>query len=290
MAEPLRPLPVSEPAPAKLNVFLRVLAGRGDGYHEIETLVQPITLADGVRAAHRDHGFGLTIAGERAPEVPVGAENLVLRAAQALAEETGESRGANLTLVKRIPVAAGLGGGSADAAATLRALDRLWGYGLPSELLSRVGADVGSDVPALLSGAPVLARGRGERVEPASVSRTWWVLTILGFGLSVGQAYGWWDEDGGQTGPDPVLLLEAVTVADPPTLGPLLFNDLEGPVTARHPEVARAREALLAAGALGAVMCGSGPTVAGLARDGRHAEELAATVGGIAVGSVIRSP
>jgi 4-diphosphocytidyl-2-C-methyl-D-erythritol kinase len=281
---------VSEPAPAKLNVFLRVLAGRGDGYHEIETLVQPITLADGVRAAHRDHGFGLTIAGERAPEVPVGAENLVLRAAQALAEETGESRGANLTLVKRIPVAAGLGGGSADAAATLRALDRLWGYGLPSELLSRVGADVGSDVPALLSGAPVLARGRGERVEPASVSRTWWVLTILGFGLSVGQAYGWWDEDGGQTGPDPVLLLEAVTVADPPTLGPLLFNDLEGPVTARHPEVARAREALLAAGALGVVMCGSGPTVAGLARGGRHAEELAATVGGIAVGSVIRSP
>jgi 4-diphosphocytidyl-2-C-methyl-D-erythritol kinase len=149
---------------------------------------------------------------------------------------------------------------------------------------------VGSDVPALVSGGPVLARGRGERVEPASVARTWWVLRILEFGVPAAQAYGWWDEDGERTGPDPVPLLEAVTVADPARLGPLLFNDLEGPVTARQPEVGRAREALLAAGALGAVMCGSGPTVAGLARDGRHAEELAAAVGGIAVGSVIRPP
>jgi 4-diphosphocytidyl-2-C-methyl-D-erythritol kinase len=281
---------VSEPAPAKLNVFLRVRGRRSDGYHEIETLVQPITLADGVRAAHRDEGFGLTIAGERAPEAPTGPENLVLRAAEALAEETRESRGANLTLVKRVPVAAGLGGGSADAAATLRALDRLWGYGLPAERLAQVAADVGSDVPALLSGGPVLARGTGEQVEPASVARTWWVLRILGFGVSARDAYGWWDEDGGEKGPDPVPLLEAVTVADPARLGPLLFNDLEGPVTARHPEVDRARESLLAVGALGAVMCGSGPTVAGLARDGRHAEELAAAIGGIAVGSVIRTP
>jgi 4-diphosphocytidyl-2-C-methyl-D-erythritol kinase len=290
MAEPLRALPVSEPAPAKLNVFLRVRGGRDDGYHEIETLVQPITLADGVRASHRDEGFGLTVAGDRAPDVPSGSENLVLRAARALAEETGESRGANLTLVKTIPVAAGLGGGSADAAATLRALDRLWGYGLPLDRLVSVGADVGSDVPALLSGGPVLARGRGERVETASVARTWWVLTILGFGVPAGRAYEWWDQDGKETGPDPGPLLEAVTLADPERLGQLLFNDLEGPVTARHPEVGRAREGLLAASALGAVMCGSGPTVGGLARDGRHAEELAAAVGGIAVGSLIRPP
>ena len=290
MAEPLRPLPVSEPAPAKLNVFLRVRGRRDDGYHEIETLVQPITLADGVRAAHRDEGFGLNLAGDRAPDVPTGPENLVLRAAHALAEETGESRGANLTLVKQVPVAAGLGGGSADAAATLRALDRLWGHGLPTELLVRVATDVGSDVPALVGGGPVLVGGRGERLEGVIVARTWWVLRILEFGVSAGDAYRWWDEDGEEIGPDPVPLLEAVTVADPARLGPLLFNDLEGPVTARHPEVGRAREALLAAGALGAVMCGSGPTVAGLARDGRHAEELAASVGGMAVGSVIRAP
>jgi 4-diphosphocytidyl-2-C-methyl-D-erythritol kinase len=290
MAEPLRPLPVSETAPAKLNVFLRVLGKRGDGYHRIETLVQPVTLADGVRAAHRDDGFGLIIAGERASEVPAGPDNLVLAAARALAEQTGETRGANLTLVKRIPVSAGLGGGSADAAATLRALDRLWGYGLPLERLSEVGADVGSDVPALLPGGPVLASGRGEQVVEAVVARTWWVLMILDFGVPVGRAYEWWDEEGARSGPDPAPLLEAVSVANPPVVGRLLFNDLEGPVTARHPEVGRARDSLLEAGALGALMCGSGPTVAGLARDGRHAEELARAVGGMAVGSIIRSP
>jgi 4-diphosphocytidyl-2-C-methyl-D-erythritol kinase len=288
-AEPLRPLPVSEPAPAKLNVFLRVLGKRDDGYHDLETLVQPITLADGVRAAHRDEGLGLVVAGERSAEVPAGPENLVLAAARALAKETGEARGANLTLIKRIPVAAGLGGGSADAAATLRALDRLWGTGLPPERLSEVGAGVGSDVPALVRGGPVVARGRGDLVESVRVGRTWWVLRIMGFGVPVGQAYGWWDEDGAPTGPGPDPLLDAVAAGDASVVGPLLFNDLEAPVTARHPEVGRARDALLAAGALGAVMCGSGPTVAGLARDGRHAEELARAVGGIAVGSVIRT-
>jgi 4-diphosphocytidyl-2-C-methyl-D-erythritol kinase len=289
MAEPLRPLPVSETAPAKLNVFLRVLGKRDDGYHDLETLVQPTTLADGVRAAHRDEGFGLVVAGERSAEVPTGPENLVLAAARALAEETGEARGANLTLVKRVPVAAGLGGGSANAAATLRALDRLWGIGLPPERLSEIGARVGSDVPALVGGGPVVARGRGERLASVPVGRTWWVLMILGFGVPVGQAYEWWDEDGARTGPGPAPLLDAIAVADPARLGPLLFNDLEEPVAARHPEVGRAREALNAAGALGAVMCGSGPTVAGLAGDGRHAEELARAVGGIAVGSVIRT-
>jgi 4-diphosphocytidyl-2-C-methyl-D-erythritol kinase len=288
--EPLRPLPVSEPAPAKLNVFLRVLGTRGDGYHEIETLVQPITLADGVRAAHREDGFGLTIAGERAAEVPPGSENLVLEAARVLGEETGESRGANLTLVKRIPVAAGLGGGSADAAATLRALDRLWGLGLSHSRLGEIGARVGSDVPALIPGEPAMARGRGELVEPVNVARTWWVLVTEEFGVPAARAYEWWDEDGGATGPDPGPLLDALAGGDAAALGPLLFNDLEGPVSARHPEVARARQVLLEAGAAGALMCGSGPSVAGLARDGRHAEEVARAVGGIAIGSVIRTP
>ncbi|MGH2682695.1 MAG: 4-(cytidine 5'-diphospho)-2-C-methyl-D-erythritol kinase [Actinomycetota bacterium] len=289
MREPLRPLPVSEPAPAKLNVFLRVLGSRGDGYHEIETLVQPITLADGVRAAHREDGFGLTVAGERAAEVPRGSENLVLEAARVLAEETGEARGANLTLVKRIPVAAGLGGGSADAAATLRALDRLWGLGLPHPRLWEIGARVGSDVPALIPGEPVMARSRGELVEPVTVARTWWVLVTEDFGVPAARAYEWWDQDGGATGPDPGPLLDALGAGDAATSGSLLFNDLEGPVSARHPQVGRAREALLAAGAVGAVMCGSGPSVAGLARDGRHAEEVARAVGGLAIGSVLRS-
>lgn len=164
MAEGPRPIPVSEPAPAKVNLFLRVLGRRDDGFHDIETLILPVTLADGVRAAYREQGFGLAIAGERAGAVPGDAANLVVRAAEALARATGERRGARLMLAKRIPVGSGLGGGSADAAAALRALDRLWGWGLGTDRLVEVAAEVGSDVPPLVPGLPVLVSGRGDRV------------------------------------------------------------------------------------------------------------------------------
>lgn len=289
MPEGLRPLPVTEPAPAKLNLLLRVLGRRDDGYHEIETVVQPATLADGVRAAHRDEGFGLTLAGELAASVPSGADNLVLRAARELARATGEERGAGLLLVKRIPVAAGLGGGSADAAAALRALDRLWGWGLGRERLAEIGAEVGSDVPALVHGGPTLARGRGERVEPIPVPRTWWVLLTFDEGVATGDAFSWWDEDGSETGPDPGPLVDVLRAGDLEALGPLLSNDLEEPVAARRPEVIEARRRLLEAGAAAALMCGSGPTVAGLARDAAHAEEVARATGGLVVASIIRA-
>lgn len=281
----LRALPVTEPAAAKLNPFLRVLGRRPDGFHDVETLVQPITLADGIRAAHRDHGFGLAMTGERAADIDP-EDNLVLRAAQALAEAMGERRGARLLVVKRIPVAAGLGGGSADAAATLRALDRLWGWGLGPAGLSEVAAGLGSDVPALLVGGAALARGRGDHVEPLPLAKTWWVLVFAPFGISSAEAYGWWDEEEASTGPDPASLLEALREGDADTVGGLLFNDLEGPVLRRRPRVAEARQRLLEAGALGAVLCGSGPTVAGLARDGAHADHLAGQVGGWAVASM----
>lgn len=287
--ERLRALPVSEPAPAKLNLFLRVLRRRDDGFHDIETLVQPVTLADGIRAAHADSGFHLAVAGERSRDVPLaGDQNLVIRAARALASETDETRGAVLTLVKRIPVAAGLGGGSADAAATLRALDRLWGAGLGTEELRRVAAAVGSDVPALVKGGPVLARGRGDAVEPVTAPKTWWVLLPVRFAVTAAEAYAWWDGDGSASGPDPAPLLEALADAEPDRFGPLLFNDLEAPVASRYPAVADAARRLRDAGAVAALMCGSGPTLAGLARDGSHAEQLAAATGGIAVASMAR--
>ena len=286
-AEDLRALPVTEPAAAKLNPFLRVMGRRSDGFHDVETLVQPITLADGIRAAHRDRGFGLAMTGERAADIDP-EDNLVLRAAQALAEAMGERRGARLIVVKRIPVAAGLGGGSADAAATLRALDRLWGWGLGPGGLRDVAAGLGSDVPALLVGGAVLARGRGDHIEPFRLTKTWWVLLSAPFGISSAEAYGWWDEEEGPTGPDPSGLLEALREGDLEAGGRLLFNDLEGPVLRRRPRVAEARQRLLEAGALGAVLCGSGPTVAGLARDGAHADRLAAEVGGWTVASMDR--
>ncbi|HZA27313.1 MAG TPA: 4-(cytidine 5'-diphospho)-2-C-methyl-D-erythritol kinase [Actinomycetota bacterium] len=278
---------VREPAPAKLNPFLRVLGRRADGFHEIETLIQPVTVADGLEARPAGDGLDLLVVGEYADAVPRGEDNLALRAARALAKEANVADGARLILVKRIPVAAGLGGGSADAAATLRALDIVWNCRLGADRLVKLAAGVGSDVPALVGGGPVLARGKGETVEPVKVMRTWWALMKASFPIRAEDAYRWWDEYGGPVGRDPAPLLAALQGEDPTVAGPLLFNDLEGPVSAKHPQIRAARSALLEAGALGAVMCGSGPTVAGLARDGRHAEELAAAVGGTAVASLM---
>ncbi len=276
---------IREPAPAKLNLFLRVLGRRPDGYHEVETLIQPLTLADGVEAAARPGGLSLVVTGPLAGRVPPEDDNLIMRAARALAAAVGREPEARLLLAKNVPVAAGLGGGSADAAAALRALNDLWGCGLDARRLAEIGAAVGSDVPALLPGRAVLARGRGERVEPAAVPRTWWVLVTQGFGVAAAEAYSWWDEDG-ETGPDPGALLASLSEGDVEAAGRLLFNDLEAPVARRHPAVRGAKERLLGAGALGALACGSGPTVGGLARDARQAEEIAAAVGGMVVGSV----
>jgi 4-diphosphocytidyl-2-C-methyl-D-erythritol kinase len=281
--------PVSEPAPAKINLFLRVRGRRPDGYHDLDTLIQPITLADGVRVRWAD-GLSLAVAGDRAGEAPRGEENLALRAARRLAQACGGRRGAAILLAKRIPVAAGLGGGSADAAAVLRALDRLWGCGLGPSGLAEVALDLGSDVPALVHGGAVLVRGRGEDLEPMATPRTWWALLPSDAGVAAAEAYRWWDQAGGSTGPDPSALLGSLAAVDPTALGGTLFNDLQAGVEAHRPDVTEARERLLEAGALGAVMCGSGPTVAGLARDGQHADELAAAVGGVAVSSMSGPP
>lgn len=271
-------------AHAKINVFLRVLGRRDDGYHELESLVLPISLADRITVGPADR---LTVS-VKGPEglaraVPAGGLNLALVAALALGDAC-DGGGAAIEIDKQIPVAAGLGGGSADAAASLSALNELWECNLDRATLTEIGARVGSDVPALLAGEPVLMHGRGELLAPARVSPTSWAVVPLAFGIRSPDAYRWWDESGALSGPDPEPLLAAAAAGDARTLGTLLFNDLEGPVSARHPEIAEATRALLEAGALGAMMSGSGSSVAGLAADAAHAAELAAVFpGGLAV-------
>jgi 4-diphosphocytidyl-2-C-methyl-D-erythritol kinase len=239
--------------------------------------VTPISLADlvVVRPAGR-----LRVEVEGAPafaaEGPAGGLNLALVAALALADACPHAAGALVEIDKRIPVAAGLGGGSADAAATLHALNALWGCDVDAATLEQIGERIGSDVPAMLSGEPVLMAGRGERLAPADVATFHWVLVRFGFGVRSPDAYRWWDEDGASTGPDPDRLLAAASSGDAGSLGPLLFNDLERPVFARHEGLLTAKERLLEAGALGAVMSGSGSSVIGLAQDEGHARELAA--------------
>ncbi len=256
---------------------MRVLGRRTDGYHEVETAVLPVSLADRLEVhavsdpSFRTLSLALDVTGERSlvRAVPADESNLVLRAADVLARKVGVTGFADVLLEKRIPVAAGLGGGSADAAATLRALNELWGSGLSEDELRTVGADVGSDVPALLVGRPTLARGRGERVEPLALSSMRWVLITFPFGVSTREAYTWWDQDEGSLARDPSELLAAARGGDLEKVGGLLFNDLEPGVLRHHPEIAAAKRRLLEAGAAGAVLCGSGPTVAGLVPPGK---------------------
>ncbi|HET9724615.1 MAG TPA: 4-(cytidine 5'-diphospho)-2-C-methyl-D-erythritol kinase [Actinomycetota bacterium] len=271
---------VRRAAPAKINVFLRVLGPREDGYHDLESLVVPTSLADVVTVRDAD---ALRVEVRGAPalagEVPAGGLNLALVAALALGDACPDAGGAEIVVEKRIPVAAGLGGGSADAAATILALNDLWGCGVDEGTLIELGERIGSDVPAMLAGGPALMCGRGEIVAPAEVASLHWVLVHFDFGVRSPDAYRWWDEER-STGPDPGPLLEAAAAGDAEALGPLLFNDLEPVVFARHPVIGEAKAGLLAAGAFGAVMSGSGSSVVGLARDEEHAHALAEAVPG----------
>jgi 4-diphosphocytidyl-2-C-methyl-D-erythritol kinase len=243
-------------APAKVNLVLRVLARRADGYHDIESLVVPITVADRLQIhAHADPSDFRTLAlslevrgdPDLVRPVPVDESNLIIRAASALAQRT-EVRGfADFELEKLVPTAAGLGGGSSDAAAALRALNDLWGCGLGMDDLREVASLVGSDVPALLEGRPARVAGRGDIVTPSDPVDLDLVLLPFDFGVRTADAYRWWDEDGGPSASD----------------GPYP-NDLQGPVMRRHPRIQRVRDRLLEEGLAAAFMCGSGPTVAGV--------------------------
>lgn len=277
--------PIREPAAAKLNLFLRVVGRREDGYHEVETFIQPVTLADGVEVG-LSPSLSLTVVGPGADSIPRGDDNLMIRAARALAEEAGIEPRARLLLAKNVPTAGGLGGGSADAAATLRALNDLWALGLPRERLLEIAAGLGMDVPALVYDGPVMARGRGDVVEAIDIPQTWWVLVPLDLHVATADAYAWWDEDGGTSGPDHAPIQEALAKGDLRTAGPLLYNDLEPHVVRRNPQVGRAKQRLLAFGALGAVMSGSGPTVAALCSGPRQAEDLAVETGGLVAASI----
>jgi 4-diphosphocytidyl-2-C-methyl-D-erythritol kinase len=272
---------------AKINPVLRVLGRRDDGFHELETLILPVTLCDEVRVhaysdptMFRTISLALDVDGE--PEltrrVPADESNLAMRAAMALADRFTPPGFADIGLTKRIPAAAGLGGGSADAAAVLRALDDLWVLGLGDAELSEVGAEIGSDVPALLAGGPVVARGRGELLTPAPAAPLGWMLVTFPFGVRTKDAFAWWDEDGGPTGPEPEPLLDAVAAGDAERLGPLLRNDLEEPVLERQPEIRQARELLLGGGLPGAVLCGSGATLAGPLPSGAEPDDFASLV------------
>jgi 4-diphosphocytidyl-2-C-methyl-D-erythritol kinase len=271
---------------AKINVFLRVLGRREDGYHDIETLILPVALFDTVRVEVA-RGLTLQVDGESGALAALGEAdpdgNLALVAARTLAQEAEidlASTGANIHIEKRIPVGGGMAGGSADAACVLRALNGLWMCGLEEERLREIGVHIGSDVPAMLAGGAVLATGRGEALLEVHATPTPWIVKSLDFQVSAADAYRWWDEDGARSGPDGGMALAALETGATGSLGASIFNDLEAGIIVRHPQVGAVKDALLEAGALAAFVSGSGPTVVGLAPHVIHADKIADRVPG----------
>ena len=264
---------------AKINLGLAVTASRPDGYHDIETLFQSVSLSDTLILAPLE-GAPRAALNVRGIPVPDGPENLAWRAVDVALAEFG-CPGVSVDLTKRIPVAAGLGGGSADAAAVLRGIDVLFELGATRDTLLKLAGLLGSDVPFMLFGGTALGTGRGESLEglPA-LGGVWFVLATPRFGVSAGEAYRM--ARIGLTEPVSFIRVNCLAVreGDIPTLAKGLRNDLEAGVVSACPEVARVKEALLAHGALAAVMSGSGPTVVGLVEDERAGRRVASRLSG----------
>ncbi|SHN70851.1 4-diphosphocytidyl-2-C-methyl-D-erythritol kinase [Geodermatophilus obscurus] len=288
-------------APAKVNVHLAVGPLRSDGFHELRTVYLAVSLFDTVTVRPGD-GLSLTVTGEgttgSGPDaVPTDRRNLVWRAAELLAERAGVPADAAITIDKSIPAAAGLAGGSADAAAALVALDALWATHATRGELTTLAARLGSDVPFSLLGGVALGSGRGEQLSPVLARRRWdWVLGIAGEGLSTPAVYAELDRlrsagrvpDGEElSSPDPVIA--ALRSGPVPALAAALGNDLQPPALSLRPDLRRALRAATGAGAAAAVVSGSGPTVAALAEDEESAVRLTAALAGEGVYRTVRA-
>ena len=255
-------------APAKVNLLLKITGQRADGYHELLSVFVPVALFDHLRISRSK---GVVAVYCRGRELPDDQSNLVSRAAASFFDITGIRKGAKITLIKRIPIASGLGGGSSDAAATLKGLNRLWGNPLPQKVVERVALSLGADVPFFLVQRPAFARGIGEILEPIEdFPDLWYVIVSPKVMVSTAWAYknakfeltefrkknivNWFD------GP-------AVNIPD------LLFNDLESATLSKHPILCSIKASLIELGALGALMTGSGPSIFGIFDSSENARQ-----------------
>lgn len=248
-------------AHAKINLMLNVLGSRPDGYHEIETIMQTLDLYDIVAIAVSPN-IEIEVVGA---DLPDGSENLAYQAADILRNYVGYSGGVKIKLIKRIPLAAGLAGGSADAAAVLRGLNKFWGLGLELKELAVLGARIGSDVPFCVQNGTALVRGRGEIVSLLpDLPSLGVVLVKPSFGVSTADIYHRYDSILDPVQCDCQSMLYSINQGDVDGLVTHLANSLELVTISLYPVIEEIKKDLLAEGALGVLMSGSGPTVFGL--------------------------
>ena len=287
-------------APGKVNLFLSAGAPGPDGYHPLTTVFQAVRLIETVtarRQSAQDHGTVTLTLEEPNDAVPTDASNLAVRAAELLAEATGVNEGVDLLLRKRVPVAGGMAGGSADAAATLVACNALWGTNLTLPELSALAARLGADVPFSLTGATAVGSGRGDLVTPIMTRGSYhWVFALAEEGLSTPAVFRHFDELSASGPTDPAVrdVPEALTAAlragDVCALAACLHNDLQAAALDLRPELARVIAQAEEAGALRAIVSGSGPTIAALVEDPGSAQRVsrALTASGL-VADVLRA-
>lgn len=270
-------------APAKINLTLCIGRRRPDGFHDLESLFQAVGVYDQVTLEGTDDGEIRVTASDA--RIPCDERNTAFRAARLLRDRHAAGRGVRIHLEKRIPSEAGLGGGSSDAAAVLRGLNRLWALELPAGELAELGAGVGSDVPFFVYGGCALVRGRGEQVEPLAGSAFGWVVLVKpAFGVSTARAYAELAaRRAGAPPPDCAPATAAMRAAlesgSAAAVGRALVNDLEAPAAAMHPEIEQLKQELLDAGATGALLSGSGSTVFGVFATEEGARQAAERLG-----------
>ena len=295
-------------APGKINLTLEILGVRPDGYHELRSVVMPVSLYETVTVTTREDDavtcetVGEGVDASELATLPAERQLAVkaVRAMQRRLGRTGRGSGCDVRVVKRVPIGAGMGGGSADAAGALACLRALWAPNLPEEDLLAAGAECGSDVPAMLAGGAVLMEGRGERVRrllaPDEHPAPMWLVAVFpGYHVSTKEVYGLLDRPGPRTGgltKSPGVCencARSVRNGDPRACARSLFNGLQDTVNKLHPPTERFCLALGRGGALGSLLTGSGSAVYGLAESERHANEIRRSLGGEVWSNVLRT-
>jgi 4-diphosphocytidyl-2-C-methyl-D-erythritol kinase len=283
--------------PGKVNLYLAVGDRRDDGYHELTTVFHAVSLLDEITVSNADV-LSLELAGEGVESLPTDERNLAWKAAELLAEHVGRAPDVAISIDRSIPVAGGMAGGSADAAAVLVAMNTLWELGVPRRDLHTMAAQLGSDVPFALHGGTALGTGRGEELATVLGRNTFhWVLAFADGGLSTPAVFGELDRlrdtagDGRDEPPrldDPQPVLAALASGDPVELAPLLGNDLQPAALSLAPELRRTLRAGAAAGALAGIVSGSGPTCAFLCASASAALDVGAELAGAGVCRTVR--